>query len=308
MSTNHYINLLSQAEKLYRHNRQGSYKTKERYFEAYKRFLRYVGDTYRLEKLANISGKHLSGYVECMQHKNYSASTIKTDLAAVRFWHDQIPNAKYELPSNNEFNLERRKFSGVDRTWSNAEFNRMISECWKIRRDDYEACIVIARYAGLRLHEVMRIDTAIARAALKTGFIAIKGKGGKTREVPINETIRIEFEKFLKITPAGHKLFVPKDKQTHIAKTELQNFINARRKFVQDPGSSRHLTFHGLRHTCAAEWYKKLIDEGKTEYQARLQVSKRLGHERDDVTRVYLSGIINGGKPDDYWEGGGNDV
>ena len=68
MSTNHYINLLPQAEKLYRHNRQGSYKTKERYFEAYKRFLRYVGDTYRLEKLANISGKHLSSYVEYMQY------------------------------------------------------------------------------------------------------------------------------------------------------------------------------------------------------------------------------------------------
>ena len=67
MSTNHYTNLLAQAEKLRRHNRQGSYKTKERYFEAYKRFLRYVGEAFRLEKIANISGKHISGYVEHMQ-------------------------------------------------------------------------------------------------------------------------------------------------------------------------------------------------------------------------------------------------
>lgn len=308
MRTNHYINLLSQAEKLYRHNRQGSYKTKERYFEAYKRFLRYVAETYRLEKLQNISGKHLSSYVEYMQYKNYSASTIKTDLAAIRFWHDQIANAKYMLPPNDEFNLERRKFGGVDRTWSNAEFNRMIAECWKVKRDDFEACIVIARYAALRLHEVMRIDTAIARAALKNGFITIKGKGGKVREVPINETIRIEFEKFLKFTPAGYKLFVPQNKQTHIAKTELQNFINKHRKFVQDPGSTRPMTFHGLRHTCAAEWYQKLIGEGKTEYQARKQVSEWLGHERDDVTRIYLAGIINDDKPDSYWEGGDGNV
>ena len=81
MQTNHYINLLSQANKLYRHNRQGSYKTKERYYEAFKRFLRYLADVYRLEKIANISGKHLSSYVEYMQYRNYSASTIKTDLA-----------------------------------------------------------------------------------------------------------------------------------------------------------------------------------------------------------------------------------
>ena len=126
MNTNHYINLLAQAEKLYRHNRQGSYKTKERYFEAYKRFLRYLGDVWHVQKLQNISGKHLSSYVTYMKDKNYSAATIKTDLSAIRFWHDQIPNAKYTLPSNSEFSLEKRKFGGVDRTWTDSEFSMML--------------------------------------------------------------------------------------------------------------------------------------------------------------------------------------
>ncbi len=244
---NFYVNLLTQAERLYRHNRQGSYKTKERYFEAYKRFLKFVGDTYNLQKLQSISGKHLSAYVDYMQDKGFSASTIKTDLAAIRFWHDQIPDAKYTLPTNDEFVLERRKFGNVDRTWSMSEFNRMIAECWRHKRDDYVACIVIARYAGLRLHEVLRIDTAIARNALKNGFISIKGKGGKIREVPINESNRIVFKKHLKTTPQGYKLFVPKDKQTHIVKTEIQNFILKHRSKVCDQVSSKTLTFHGLR-------------------------------------------------------------
>lgn len=68
-----YKNLLSRAEKLYRHNRQGSFKTKERYFEAYKRFLHFVGDVYHLQKLQSISGKHLSSYIDYMQDKCYSA-------------------------------------------------------------------------------------------------------------------------------------------------------------------------------------------------------------------------------------------
>ena len=89
--TNHYKNLLSQAEKLRRHNHQGSYKTRERYFEAYTRFLHYVADEYRLEKIANISAKHIESYIEYMQERELSASTIKTDLAAIRFWHDRIP-------------------------------------------------------------------------------------------------------------------------------------------------------------------------------------------------------------------------
>ena len=34
-----------------------------------------------------------------MKTRGLSPSTIKTDLAAVRFWHDQIPNAKHKLPT-----------------------------------------------------------------------------------------------------------------------------------------------------------------------------------------------------------------
>jgi len=51
------------------------------------------------------------------------------------------------------------------------------------------------------LHEVLRIDTSIARKALKDNFITIKGKGGKVREVPINESVRIVLEKALEKTP-----------------------------------------------------------------------------------------------------------
>ncbi len=289
--SNHYINLLAQAERLRRHNRQGSYKTKERYFEAYKRFLRFVGETFRLQKLRNISGKHLAAYVEHMQQKGYAASTVKTDLAAIRFWQDQIPDAKYVLPDNREFELQRRQFGGVDRRWSEREFNRMLALCRESGRRNYEACIVLAYYAGLRLHEALRIDTAMARAALKTGILTIKGKGGKIREVPINETIRIEFRHFLAITPPGQKLFVPQDKPTHLVKTALQNFIAAQRAAIADADSDRTLTFHGLRHTCAARWYLQFIREGKTDHKAKQEVSRLLGHEREDVTRIYLAGV-----------------
>ena len=63
-----------------------------------------------------------------MQESGKSASTIKTDLAAVRFFHDKMSRPKYQLPTNDELavELERRCFGGVDRTWSTAEFNRLL--------------------------------------------------------------------------------------------------------------------------------------------------------------------------------------
>ena len=129
--SNYYFNLLSQAQKLYRHNRQGSYRTKERYFEAYKRFLRFVGEEYHLQKLSNISGKHLAAYVEHMQKKGYAASTIKTDLAAIRFWQDQVPGAKYTLPANAEWYEQFRKEGMTD-----SEAKRRVSKLLGHERED----------------------------------------------------------------------------------------------------------------------------------------------------------------------------
>ena len=104
-----YLNLKAQAEKLYRHNRQGSYKTKERYSEAFNRFLQFVAEHYRLEKLQNISPKHVVHYFTWLKEKGLAASTIKTEASAVRFWHDKISNTKYRLPPNKDLELPRRK-------------------------------------------------------------------------------------------------------------------------------------------------------------------------------------------------------
>ena len=184
-----YGTLVSQLDKLARHNRQGSFRTRERYYEAVKRFCAYLADTYHLQKLENISGKHLTSYVLHMQGSGKSASTIKTDLAAIRFFHDKMSRPKYQLPNNEELavELERRRFGGVDRTWSNVEFNKMLGKALAEDRYDYILALYLARYAGLRIHECFRMDTAAAGRALRANAITIKGKGGKVRTVPINE-------------------------------------------------------------------------------------------------------------------------
>lgn len=160
-----YQTLVAQLDKVARHNRQGSFRTKERYYEAMQRFCRFLSEEYRLQKLANINGKHLTAYVLYLQEQEKSASTIKTDLAAIRFFHDKMERTKYRLPSNDELavELERRRFGGVDRTWSVREFHRFLVTCMVDGHEDYTAIACLTWYAGLRIHECFRIDTAIAR-------------------------------------------------------------------------------------------------------------------------------------------------
>lgn len=288
-----YRTLVSQLDKLARHNRQGSFQTKARYYEAFKRFCAFLADEFHLQKLSNISGKHLVSYVLYLQGNDLAASTIKTDLAAIRFFHDKMNNPKYELPTNDELGveLEQRCFGGVNRTWSNVEFNKMLGRALGDDRWDYILALYLGRFAGLRIHECFRIDTATAEQALRENTITIKGKGGKVRTVPIeDERITTHLKKQLERTERGHKLLVPDGMPTDRAINQLQLFIYSNRGDFQED-ANRPLTFHGLRHTYAAEKYQKLIDSGMGSLDAHFAVSRLLGHERADVTDIYLASL-----------------
>ena len=152
----------------------------------------------------------------------------------------------------------------------------------------------LARYAGLHIHECFRIDTAAAEQALREKAVTVKGKGGKVRTVPINEQIVLALRKQLDRTQRSHKLLVPDGVPTDWAITALQFFIMRHRDEVQDPGSDRPMTFHGLRHTYAAEKYRELNESGRSALDAHFAVSRLLGHERSDVTNIYLASVRKG--------------
>ncbi|MEG0542607.1 MAG: site-specific integrase [Angelakisella sp.] len=286
-------NLQVQFEKIYHHNRQGSYKTKARYRDAFKRFISFLADTYHLERLANIKPKHLYAYTEYLVDRGLSIAYIKTELAAIRFFHDQIPAAKNLLPDNDQLELGRRRLGGVDRTWSDAELQRAIDKAHALGRPEYAALLLLGRYAGLRIHECFRLDTAAAANTIKSGVVTIKGKGGLVRSVPAAPIVLEQLQLMLDRTARGQKLFVSGDDKTHLAIHRLENFIGYYRDELRDADSDRPMTFHGLRHSYAAEQYQLRIDAGHSPRDARLQVARLLGHGRDDVTRIYTVSVEN---------------
>lgn len=284
-----FRNLLEQIERIFRHARQGSYKTRERYKGAIIRFIMFLAEVFRLQKFANVQDKHVRAYIEFMQDKGLSSSTIKTDLAAIRYFHDQCPESKYVINDNSAFNLERRSFGGVDRTWSQDEFVGLIRIALRLKQDRIVYAPYLGRYQGLRIHEVFRIDRGAAERALETGFLHVKGKNGLERDIPLSLRIRNMFSKIIKEVPRGEKLFIKPGEKTHLVIKQVQNFIVRHRDKVAASDRESNMAFHGLRHLYACEEYGKRIESGMAEYRARKEVAKLLGHGRDDVTRIYLS-------------------
>ena len=108
------------------------------------------------------------------------------------------------------------------------------------------------------------------------------------RTIPINEQISHSLREQLRRTERGHKLLVPDDMPTDRAINHLQLFIMTNRTDLQEKADPP-LTFHGLRHSFAAEMYQKLLNDGTSSLDAHFAVSRLLGHERADVTNIYLA-------------------
>ena len=140
------------------------------------------------------------------------------------------------------------------------------------------------------------MDTAAAERALRENALTVKGKGGKTRIVPIeDDRITMMLQRLLEKTERGHKLLVPDGVPTDRAINAMQQFILRHRDAICDPTApDRRITFHGLRHTYAAEKYTSLVDGGMTPLDAHFTVSRLLGHERPDVTDIYLASVKGG--------------
>ena len=95
-----------------------------------------------------------------------------------------------------------------------------------------------------------------------------------------------------------NRLLVSDDMHTYRAINLLQLFIMKHQDGVRDTGSDRPLTFHGLRHTYAAEKYKELTSSGTGALDTHFTVSRLLGHERADVTNIYLASLSVKGMKD----------
>lgn len=110
-----------------------------------------------------------------------------------------------------------------------------------------------------------------------------------------DDRITMMLQRLLEKTERGHKLLVPNNIPTDRAINAMQQFILRHRNAICDPTApARRITFHGLRHTYAAEKYTSLVDGGMMPLDAHFTVSHLLGHERPDVTDIYLASVKGG--------------
>lgn len=287
-TTNIYRNLNEQIDKVFRHTRQGSIKTRYRYEDGMNHFAKFLAETFKKQNLNKIESKHLQAYVEQMQESGYSKSYATTNLSAIRFFVDIKGGNSKRLPTNRELGvLPRTKEDriGTNKAWNDTEVKKFIEYANSKNEVRYADMVSMAYSHGLRIHEVARLDKSQLGVALEVGFLTVKGKGGLIRSIPLSNKELVE--RLYKETKSGEKVFINKEEKTHKVINNLQVFIYNHNNDFRT--GNKNLTFHGLRHAYAQNRYRQFMENGLSDYSARLKVSKELGHFRVEITDIYLN-------------------
>lgn len=296
-----YKNLVSQIDSILKHSNERSIKSRYRYYEASKRFCRFLADNYRLQKFKNVEDRHFRAYAEHLKENN-EATTIQTDLSGIRYFHEKS-GSKNKLSENVQLNLPKRAVGKEDRSWTSEEISKARVVAREMGRVDVEISLDLVPTFGLRIEELCRLKVEQLMHAEKYGQLIVQGKGKKTRPIPVNEEQMKIIKKYLDYAKVsgrapGDYLISSSEKNGVLhEKRSLQNWMSFhRKKFVDENRADmkeegkkpRHetISWHGLRHSYAQRRFEEVAKVSPE--KAKKVVSHDLGHGRDTVTPIYL--------------------
>ncbi len=193
-----------------------------------------------------------------------------------------------------------------DRAWLLSEIER----CYALANFKGKTDIVIAMdfmlHFGLRINEATSLKVSYLKRALNYGELMVTGKGGKQRVITFDEggKHRAIIEKWLAFAENGGKyptdylICDKKNRSVEKKKKSMQNWLIRVKKQIIEPDREEitavgkkprrdSISFHGLRHTFAQNYLTELSYMNPKD--AKLKVSQALGHERIEITRVYIN-------------------
>ena len=306
-----YNNLCAQVDSLFKNSRHDvSIKTRYKYNDIEHKFCQFLSDNYKLQKLENVKSKHVIAYTEKLKSEGKSVSTIKSSLAAVRYFHE-LSGSKNILIDNKQLNIGERKYAQIDKTWSRSEVAESLLCAAEMGRFDIYHAINLSANMGFRLEEVVKVTPKHLQDALENGSCWTRGKNGQERYIQIRNEHQVQAIKEAlayadkhNISPNSKLLCDNMKGSVQKEKRSIQNFITANQyKFIDNRrmlvGDNQlfandtkkivqtRIHFHGLRYYYCNNLYKDIYSETKDKAYSERYCSEQLGHHRRSILATY---------------------
>jgi len=272
-------------------NKDGSYQTqrdRSKLLRMFSQQLRQLG--FNLDSISDLKGRHINALLDFWKESGVSAGTLKNRMSALRWLARKLGKPGIIPKSNRACGISERCYM--------PERSRAISLDQQILdriTDPHVAFSVQLQEAfGLRREEAMKF---IVHSADKGNHIHLKGswcKGGKVREIPIRNAVQRDLLDRIHEF-AGSGSLIPPSK----------SYVEHKSVFERQTALAGIGNTHGLRHQYAQARYLELTgwkaplaggkstremspEERSIDLFARLTISQELGHERIQITVIYL--------------------
>ncbi|MEX2257941.1 MAG: phage integrase N-terminal domain-containing protein [Woeseia sp.] len=280
-----------QLKQLCRQNRDGSYGTqarRERELTLLANQLHELG--YRGMNRHSLKPKHVQALVAFWLCKGVAIGTIKNRLSALRWWARKVDRQNVVARSNDHYGIPNRRFvAGQSKARSISD-----AELEKIQDPHVRMSLALQEAFGLRREEAIKFSPSYADKGNHLELKASWTKGGKARSVPLRNPLqRAVLDRAHQLAGKGSLIPGHRNYRQQLRIYEGQT-IRA--------GLSR---MHGLRHAYAQNRYEELtgwaspiaggpaamslsVEHRKMDQEARLTISRELGHERASIVRIYI--------------------
>jgi len=247
-------------------------------------------DGFKNLRAQGIRTKHIEHLVSRWQAEGASTGTMKNRMSALRWMAEKIGKENIVARDNAAYGIADRRFVTNESKAKELDQGKLDKVS-----DPYTAMSLRLQEAfGLRREESIKIQPGWADRGDVLVLKPTWTKGGKEREIPIiNETQRELLNQAKALAEKGSLIPV------EMSYKDQLNRFKAQTAFV---GIDR---VHGFRHAYAQARYAELTgwkapaaggptskqlgpEQKAIDRQARLTVSRELGHEREQITAVYL--------------------
>lgn len=283
--------LAFQLKQMCRHNADGSFATqadREKMFEQFASQLLALGF---LHMNANsLKQKHVDALLSLWKGQGISDGTIKNRMSALRWWSEKIGKENLIKRDNASYGIADRKFVCNESKAKTIQPEQLA----KVADVRTATSLRLQAAFGLRREESIKI---CPRWADRDSVLHLKSswtKGGKSREIPIRTAEQRAALDAAKAV-AGSGSLIPKE-------LRYKDQMNRFKAQCQQAGISN---VHGLRHQYAQTRYQELtgwacpvqgglrskqmsLEQKHADREARLMISKELGHEREQIVAQYI--------------------
>ena len=245
---------------------------------------------YRGLSARSLKPKHIEGLVQHWLAEELAIGTIKNRMAAIRWWARKVNKQNVVARSNEHYGIPDRRFITSESKARSVTEEQLA----KIRDEHVRMSLELQQAFGLRREEAMKFQPSFADRGDHLVLKASWTKGGRERIVPVRtEAQRDVLNRARKL--AGFGSLIPSNR----------NYVHQMRVYEGNTCRAGLSKMHGLRHAYAQNRYEELTgwkapaaggpdarsltpEQRETDRKARLLISQELGHEREQITAVYL--------------------